>query len=267
MQFPFGVTTWAAAAVLALATTGCATKKYVSQTVSPVEARTTKLEKTSTEHGEAIAKLETGVSRASERAMSADSTAKEAAAAAAKANTQAEQAQNQANQAQTLARRGSDKADQALSAQKAMMNSLTNYKLISTEAIHFKLNSSELTPEDKTQLDSMIQKFDAAKNYAIQLEGFTDTTGPEQFNLELSRRRAEAVARYLALNGKIPLYRISILGFGEADPTADNSTLKGREQNRRVEVGLLELSIPGAGGSSANSASAGDPPTAVAAQR
>jgi len=267
MQFPFGATTWAAAAVLALATTGCATKKYVSQTVAPVEARTTKLEKASTEHGDAIAKLETGVSHANERAMTADSKAQEAATAAAKASSQAEQAQTQASQAQTLARQSSDEADHALSEQKTIVNNLDNYAPVSTVAVHFKLNSYELTKEDQAQLDSLIQKLGTAKQYTIQLQGFTDTTGTKPFNLMLSRQRAEAVARYLALNGKIPLYKISILGFGEADPAASNATLKGREDNRRVEVSLLELSIPGAGGSSASSMSAGDPPMAATAQR
>ncbi len=263
MQFSAGVTLWTAAAVLALATTGCATKKYVSQTVAPVEARTTTLEKTSTEHGASIAKLETGVSRANEKAMTADSKAQEAATAAAKANTQAEQAQQQASQAGTLAQQGLDKAnevDRGLSAQKATVENMDNYKLVSTESVLFKLNSSGLTKEGKAQLDSMIQKFDASKHYAIQLEGFTDTTGPEQFNLQLSRSRAEAVARYLALEGKIPLYRIHILGFGEENPVAENSTRKGREQNRRVEVGLLEAAVPGGTSMSASATVGGSQP-------
>ncbi len=246
MQFPAGAGTWAAVAALAFATTGCATKKFVRQTVAPVEARTAALEKTTTEHGSSIGKLETDLSRTSERAMTADSKAQEAANAAAKAGEQAGQAQQQASQAQTLAQQGLDKAnkvDQDLAAQKTTVENMDNYTLTSTESILFKLNSSELTKEGEAQLDSMIRKFDTAKHYAIQLEGFTDTTGPEQYNLQLSRRRAETVARYLALNGKIPLYRIHILGFGQENPAADNHTRQGREQNRRVEVGLLEAAV------------------------
>src|SRR5437870_7852254 len=72
----------------------------------------------------------------------------------------------------------------------------------------------------------------------IELEGFTDKIGTEKYNLGLSDRRVESVLRYLVSKG-VPLYRISLVGLGEADPVADNQTAAGREQNRRVEIQVL----------------------------
>jgi len=73
----------------------------------------------------------------------------------------------------------------------------------------------------------------------IELQGYTDGRGSEQYNIGLSQRRAEAVERYLVTK-KIPLYRISIVGLGKDDPIADNKNEQGRAQNRRVEVRVLK---------------------------
>jgi OOP family OmpA-OmpF porin len=76
--------------------------------------------------------------------------------------------------------------------------------------------------------------------YTVEIQGFTDSTGAETYNILLSQRRAETVQRYLLSKG-VPLYRISVLGLGKEDPVADNKTKQGRDQNRRVEVTLLKL--------------------------
>jgi OOP family OmpA-OmpF porin len=64
--------------------------------------------------------------------------------------------------------------------------------------------------------------------------GFTDSTGSEEYNLGLSRRRAERVADYLLNNFKLDKSQISVLWYGSAAPLANNDTLEGRRQNRRV---------------------------------
>ncbi len=78
----------------------------------------------------------------------------------------------------------------------------------------------------------------------IEVQGFTDKTGPASFNETLSQERADAVARYLANEHKIPVRSISTLGSGYALPVADDKTRDGRKQNRRVEVRLY---VPEAG--------------------
>ena len=77
------------------------------------------------------------------------------------------------------------------------------------------------------------------RNIAIEVEGFTDSTGPKQYNLELSQRRADSVVRYLTENDHVPLVRIHVIGLGEDEPAADNQTLDGRKQNRRVQIRIM----------------------------
>ena len=67
--------------------------------------------------------------------------------------------------------------------------------------------------------------------------GYTDNTGSEEYNQKLSEDRAKAVAEYAAFTG-VDAERMTIIGYGESDPVADNSTATGRQQNRRVEIGI-----------------------------
>jgi outer membrane protein OmpA-like peptidoglycan-associated protein len=69
----------------------------------------------------------------------------------------------------------------------------------------------------------------------VRIEGFTDTTGSQEFNELLSQRRADAVGRALR-NQDVPASQMQTIGRGEALPVASNSTSAGRQQNRRVEI-------------------------------
>ncbi len=69
----------------------------------------------------------------------------------------------------------------------------------------------------------------------VMIEGYTDSTGPAQFNKKLSRERAEAVRNALVKDGISP-ERITIKGYGAEYPVASNKTAAGRQENRRVEV-------------------------------
>ena len=71
------------------------------------------------------------------------------------------------------------------------------------------------------------------------MTGGTDSTGPAQYNYELSQRRADAVVQYLASKYAIPAHRFYLIGIGKDKEVASNSTAEGRQQNRRVEVQLL----------------------------
>jgi outer membrane protein OmpA-like peptidoglycan-associated protein len=227
------------AILLSVGTLGCATKRYVRRIVDPVGARTAELEKKTAGHDTQIEGLDRQVSAANERAKSADSRAQEAATSAAAAQQTANSAGSQATEAQNLAQKGlaaTDTVDRKLSTR---IEELDNYRLLSTESVVFGLNRSELSEDAKSQLGAGLQKLGSVKHFVIQVEGFTDKTGAASYNLELSRRRADAVVRYLATTGKVPLYRIHVVGLGSTNPIADNSTRKGRVENRRVEVKLF----------------------------
>ena len=70
--------------------------------------------------------------------------------------------------------------------------------------------------------------------------GHTDSTGSEQYNLDLSRRRADSVSNYLVSRG-VARARIETIGYGEQYPVADNTTESGRAQNRRVEIRITPV--------------------------
>jgi outer membrane protein OmpA-like peptidoglycan-associated protein len=69
--------------------------------------------------------------------------------------------------------------------------------------------------------------------------GGTDSTGPAQYNYDLSQRRADAVVQYLAAKYNIPAHRFYLIGIGKDNAVADNTTADGRKQNRRVQIQLL----------------------------
>ena len=226
----------------ALASAGCATKKYVHETIAPVQTKVADIEKKDAAQDGAIADLGKGVSRADERAQGADSKAGDAAREAARANEQAALAGKQAGAAQSTADKGVAQATQAERSVGTLGNrveNMDNFKLASTEAVLFGIGKSELSEEAAAQLDAFAAKVAPMKHYVIDVQGFTDSTGAPAANIELSRRRAAAVVRYLTLDRKIPLYRVNTIGYGKASPAADNKTRDGRKENRRVEVKLF----------------------------
>jgi len=109
-------------------------------------------------------------------------------------------------------------------------------------------------------LDEAVGQLNNTKNFIMEVQGFTDTTGSAAMNLELSRKRADEVVRYVTLKHNIPLRRIHVLGLGEDAPNADNSNRAARKQNRRVDINVYARAIDGStagatGGSAANSTS------------
>lgn len=209
----------------ALLTTGCATKKYVAKAVHPLEIHLNRVDKDTQQNGQDIkdldAKTERGISNAQE---SAD-----------KASQAAQLADQHAQTAQTTAEQGVSDAKTA----KEVAENVDNYQPNQKVAVLFPFNSAKLTKEARENLDQFAQAIQAQKHYVIQVQGYTDKIGPESYNLELSRRRADAVVRYLTLNYSIPLVRVYMLGYGKASPTAPNNTREGRKENRRVQLTLM----------------------------
>lgn len=107
--------------------------------------------------------------------------------------------------------------------------------------ILFDFDRAEVRP-DKYQELNELGKFlqDNPKTYTV-LTGFADSFGPAEYNLGLSRRRAESVQAYLIANFKIGIGRIVTQWYGELDPVAGNDTPEGRQQNRRVECLVMGL--------------------------
>ncbi|MFH2098139.1 MAG: OmpA family protein [Pseudomonadota bacterium] len=102
-------------------------------------------------------------------------------------------------------------------------------------SILFDTDSAAINPGG---IGSLNQLADVLKRYPqsdILVKGYTDSTGPEKYNQELSERRAQAVKNYFIAQGVAP-GRITSLGFGESLPVASNETAAGRQANRRVEL-------------------------------
>jgi outer membrane protein OmpA-like peptidoglycan-associated protein len=120
------------------------------------------------------------------------------------------------------------------------VSSLDDYDVQESVAVNFRVNSAVLSPEAKRQLDDLASRVVTAKAFVIEVAGHTDSTGSVAKNFRLSQDRAESVVQYLAVNHKIPLRRfITPMGYGKTEFVADNTTLAGRAQNRRVEVKVL----------------------------
>lgn len=101
----------------------------------------------------------------------------------------------------------------------------------------FDFDKSDVRPDAQAQLvklTEVLQKYDDTN---IMVEGHTDATGTEDYNMQLSLRRSSAVATYLAARGVTPS-RLSAVGYGEVQPIASNTTPEGQQQNRRVEIAI-----------------------------
>jgi peptidoglycan-associated lipoprotein len=109
------------------------------------------------------------------------------------------------------------------------------------DRVRFKLASFELTKEAKTALDEFAAKIKGMdKGVYLEIQGHTDDTGGSDYNDQLGQQRAEAVRRYLAREHKLPLGRMSTISYSDTEPVASNKTAKGRSQNRRVVIVVLE---------------------------
>ena len=219
MKWTVPLTLAASAALLA----GCATKKYVAQQVDPVSGKLEDVSKKQQATQQQLDETNTKLSATTEKADSADSRATDAIGKADAA---------------------SKKADQVRSDLRSELNdriaNLDDYKSIGDATVLFAFNSDKLTPEGKQQLDQLASgQVGSMKRYFVAIQGFTDKIGTPEYNLDLSRRRAQAVQTYLVAEKNIPVYRIQIVGLGEEKPINDEKTREARSKNRRVEVSVF----------------------------
>jgi OOP family OmpA-OmpF porin len=103
--------------------------------------------------------------------------------------------------------------------------------------VYFEFNSADLKPEAANLLRKVGKALTTTdlESFSFSVEGHTDNVGAENFNADLSKRRADAVRRFLERAGIAP-GRLRAIGRGESDPVDSNSTEDGREHNRRVEI-------------------------------
>jgi outer membrane protein OmpA-like peptidoglycan-associated protein len=256
--------------LLVLGASGCVTRKYVSKKINVVDQRVSKLQAHTDEQ---LAKQQHEISFLNEKTTTLDNKLSTVASTAEQANSTAGQALQQAQTNSTAIQAGAA----LIEAHSTELNNLKNnldYTLAESVNVMFAFNKYDLTSAAKAALDTIIEKAKATPRSQIEVLGYTDDIGPSSYNLTLSRRRAEAVARYL-VKSDTPLKNISLIGLGEEqtpqllkaevegiDPNATKSQLRGLA--RRVRIRLY---VPGGTNlSAAATPDAASPDTDASAQ-
>jgi outer membrane protein OmpA-like peptidoglycan-associated protein len=212
MRIPAAVIAIAGSAIL-LGSTGCATKKYVRTETSSVATKTE-------EH---MTALETQIEDAQNRLQNHD-----------KALTE------QGMEIEKVSGTALDALERAKAAGKLAEGKLLYEVVLNSDKVTFDFEKAELTDNSKAALDSFAQQLRTDnQNVFIEVQGHTDASGSEQYNLSLGEQRAEAVRRYLNMEHGIPLHRMSVISYGESAPVTDNDSKEGRAQNRRVALVVL----------------------------
>jgi len=218
------------AALLVASATGCATKKYVRTQTAPLVEHTGKLDSETADNNRKIQDVDTRAQAGISQAQGAANTA----------NQNAQSASQQAATAQSAANDAVNRADSLDS----VVKGLDNYKQVADVSVTFGFDKSMLTSDDRSQLDSFASQLGSANSYILEVTGGTDSTGPAQYNYDLSQRRADSVVQYLASKYNIPARRFYLIGIGKDEYVAPNSTAAGRKKNRRVEVQMLTNMAP-----------------------
>ena len=191
----------------ALVAAGCASKGYVREEVEASEVRT----------GEQIDAVEGQV----------------------EAN-QTRLAEQQA-QLDSLSQTSREALERALAAGKLAEGKFLYETVLSDDRVRFGFDSSELSDDARVMLDDLAADLrQRNEDIYVEIQGHTDATGSDDYNLDLGRQRAEAVERYLNLRHAVALHRMSVVSYGESAPVTDNDTRDGRSANRRVVLVVLQ---------------------------
>lgn len=220
---------------------GCATKKYVRNTVDPVSNKVDQVASQTNQQGQTLDATRKDVAQNQQDISATRETARAADA--------------RAGDALTAANLAGSKADQANHGLEELRNTVANlddYKPASAVVVPFGFNRYLLTPDAKAELDRLAQGKDQWKRYFIAVEGYTDRLGSESYNDALSKRRADKVVQYLVSKYDIPVYRIHEIGMGKDKPADDGRGRAANAKNRRVEVtvysadaSLASTTLPG----------------------
>ena len=203
--------------VAGVALSGCAKKTYVQREVGEVNK---KVEAVAAE----VEKTQARVQQSEVRIEAVDKSAQAGMAEAREAKGSAQQAMGK-----------------AVEAEKAAKGKLIYTVTLSNDKVTFPVNKAEISDEAKQIVDEAIAPLKAAnKGVYFEIEGHTDSTGPEAYNQRLGEERAMAVRDYLAKTHGIALARLNVISYGSSKPVEDNKTKENRAQNRRVVIKVLE---------------------------
>jgi outer membrane protein OmpA-like peptidoglycan-associated protein len=202
-----------------------ARKKYVQRQTAPIRDRVNELDELTASNSRMIkdvdARSQEGIRLASAKANEADQHAIEA-------GNKAQMAQQTATQAHTR-----------LSTVEQVVGNIDQYKATTQTEIRFRPGQSALSKNAKAALDEMATPLKSQRGYIIEVQGFS--SGHGQAAIASSQKMADSVVRYLVLNHDIPVYRIFVVGMGNAPvATADEQGKTKRMSGGRVEISLLK---------------------------
>jgi len=208
-----------------------ARKKYVARQTEPIRNRVNELDELTASNTKAIkdtdARAQQGIQMASAKANEADQHAIDAG--------------NRAQAAQQTA----DKAHNRLNTVEQVVTNIDQYQPATQTEIRFKPGQTVLSKNAKEALDEMATPLKNQRGYVVEVQGFS--SGHGQVAIANSQKMAESVVRYLVLNHDIPVYRIYLVGMGNAPvpaTTAAEGTAKPKRMNGgRVEVSLLKNNL------------------------
>lgn len=204
-------------------------------------------------------------------ALAQQQAAEAEAQRAAKDKADAQAAAEQASRDRAAAQADAEKARQAAAqaeAEKAQLrqqllaqlNSILQTRdsarglIVNMSDVLFDTGSYTLKPGAREKLAKISGIMLAHPGLTMQIEGHTDSVGGDDFNQQLSERRADSVRDFLAQNG-VPASSITARGFGKTQPVASNDTVEGRQRNRRVELVVNGDAIGGTANASASNSS------------
>jgi outer membrane protein OmpA-like peptidoglycan-associated protein len=209
-----------------------ARKKYVARQTQPIRDRINELDELTASNSKAIkdtdARAQQGIQLASAKANEADQHAIDA-------GNRAQAAQQTAQQAQTR-----------LNTVEQVVTNIDQYQPSTQTEILFKSGQTVLSQNAKNALDEMATPLKDQRGYVVEVQGFA--SGHGQMAISTSQKMAESVVRYLVLNHDIPVYRIYLVGMGNAPvPTAtaagDEKPKTKRMNGGRVEISLLKNNL------------------------
>ena len=202
-----------------------ARKKYVQRQTEPIRDRVNELDELTSSNSKAIkdtdSRAQAGIKLASDKANEADQHALDAGNRATAAQQSAQQVTTRVQTVETV------------------VGNIDQYKASNQTEIRFRPGQTVLSKNAKDALDTMASGVKGQRGYIIEVQGFS--SGKGQTAISNSQKMAESVVRYLVLNHEIPVYRIYLVGMGNAPaPTTDETAKNKRVSGGRVEISLLK---------------------------